>query len=69
MVRSSAAESSSDAAMSVWPNEFRRPQRPMLATQSRAKTGSPSWNFNPSRRVGVYNFPCAPMTVPSTICG
>jgi hypothetical protein len=51
MVRSSAADISSVTASNVWPMLLRWPQRRMDAMQSAARTGSPSWNHRPSRRV------------------
>ena len=44
IVRSSGAESSSVAAISAWPMLSRAQNWLMLATQSRASTGVPSWN-------------------------
>ena len=69
MVLSSGADSSSVAASSAWPNASRLPQRWMLATQSRASTGSPSWNFSPSRSVSFHSLPSFSMVWPATICG
>ena len=37
-------------AIMAWPSASRCAQRRMEATQSRARTGSPSWNSRPSRR-------------------
>ena len=49
MVRSSGALNSSTRRIIAAPNASRRAQRRMLATQSLANTGVPSWNHNPSR--------------------
>ena len=57
------------AAISAWPNASRLPQRPTLATQSRASTGVPSWNLRLSRSVSRQVFPSASVVNPSTICG
>ena len=48
-VWSSGASIRSVKAISAWPKLSRAPQRLMLAMQSRPRTGSPSWNFSPSR--------------------
>jgi hypothetical protein len=57
MVRSSGAERSSVAAISVPPNASRFAQRRMLATQSRAVTRSPSCHNRPDRKVSFHNLP------------
>ena len=69
MVVSSGAESSLVAAISAWPNASRLPQRVMLATQSRASTGVPSWNFRPGRRPSRHSVESSFFTAPLTICG
>jgi hypothetical protein len=69
MVRSSAADISSVAASRVWPMLLRWPQRRMEAMQSAARTGSPSWNHRPSRRVRRQPRPSSDTTWPATICG
>ena len=69
MVLSSGAESSSVTAISACPKLSRLPQRCRLATQSRASTGVPSWNFNPSRNVSRHTLPSLSVTAPCTICG
>ncbi len=63
------ADSSSVAASSACPNASRLPQRWMLATQSRASTGVPSWNFSPSRSVSRQDLPSGSVVKPATICG
>ena len=68
-VLSSFADNSSVAAISAPPNASRLPHRCTLATQSRARTGSPSWNFKPSRRVSVQVLPSFSVVNPSSICG
>ncbi len=69
MVRSSPAERLSVAAISAWPKLSRLPQRSMLATQSRASTGVPSWNFSPSRSAIFQVLPSSSVTAPAAICG
>ena len=69
MVLSSAAPISSVAAISAWPKPSRAPQRLMLATQSRASTLVPSWNFSPWRSVMRQVLPSSSVTAPSAICG
>ena len=68
-VRSSGAESSLVTAISDWPNGSRAPNRLMLAAASRASTGVPSWNRNPSRSRSVHIVPSFSTVWPSTICG
>ena len=53
IVLSSGADNSSVAASRAWPNASRFPQRCTDATQSRARTRSPSCHFSPSRRVSL----------------
>ena len=43
-------------------------QRVTLATQSLARTGSPSWNLSPSRSLKVQVSPSAATSSLSTIC-
>ncbi len=69
MVRSSGADKSSVAASKACPNVSRLPQRAMLATQSRASTGSPSWNRSPSRSASRQRRPPSSTVAPATICG
>ena len=69
MVRSSAAANSSVWAIRVWPNPSRAAQRRMLATQSRASTGAPSWKRSPSRSRMVTVRPLSAVSKPSAICG
>jgi len=69
IVRSSLARISSSAAAQVWPKLSRLLQRLSEATQSRARTGSPSWNLRPSRRRIVQVLPSADTSAPSAICG
>ena len=66
---SDGADTSSVAARSTPPNPSRCHQRWMLATQSRASTGVPSWNFSPSRSVMSHCLPSAPTVWPAAICG
>ena len=49
-LRSSIASKESTNFMVSWPNPSRAPQRSIEAMQSGERTGSPSWNFSPSRR-------------------
>ena len=69
MVLSSGALISSVTAATDRPKLSRRPQRVMEATTSRPRTGSPSWNFSPSRRVSFQVLPSFSTTCPSSICG
>ncbi len=69
MVRSSGALSSAVAASRRWPKPSRTPQRRMLATQSFASTGEPSWNFSPVRSFSVQRSPSAATSWLSTIWG
>jgi hypothetical protein len=69
MVRSSGAESSSVACISVVPKGSRFAQRWMLATQSRASTFSPSCHNRPGRSVRFQSLPSFSMLCPSSICG
>ena len=69
IVLSSGALSSSVASISAWPNASRTPQRLMLATQSRASTGVPSWNLSPVRRPSRHSRLSGLRTAPATICG
>ena len=41
----------------------------MLATQSRARTGVPSCQRRPSRRVSFQSLPSFSVVWPATICG
>ncbi len=52
-VRSSIARIASSASAQVWPNGSRLLQRSSEAMQSALRTGSPSWNFRPSRSLIV----------------
>ena len=63
------AEISSVRASITAPNASRCPQRRMLATASRARTGVPSWKRNPSRSVSSHCLPSSLTTWPATICG
>ena len=51
-----------------WPMGSRGIQRNRLCTTSVARTGSPSWNFSPSRRRKVQILNSASCSSPSTIC-
>ena len=53
----------------LWPIGSRFIQRSSDATQSRASTGSPSWNSRPSRSRMVQRRPLSSTLWPSTICG
>ena len=66
---SDGADSSSVRYISVPPNGLRLPKRCIVATQSRASTGVPSWNISPSRNVRSHCLPSSLITWPSTICG
>jgi hypothetical protein len=68
-VRSSTAATSSVAAMSAWPKASRCPQRRTEAAQSRARTGSPSWNRSSSRKRMFQTRPSFSTVCPSAICG
>ena len=67
--RSSSAASSSTTGSSFWPLELRFIQRFRLATQSVARTGSPSWKRRPLRSVKVQARPSSATSCPSAICG
>ena len=67
--RSLSSVISATRASNSWPKASRRPQRRMEATQSRPRTGVPSWNFSPSRRVKRQRRPPFSTTWPCTICG
>ena len=69
MLRSSGAARSSVRAISTWPIGSRAAQRRMEATQSAARTGSPSWNLSPSRRRIVTRRPSFSTAWPSAIWG
>ena len=64
-VLSSAAVSSSVIPIKVRPNESRFPQRWIEATQSRASTGVPSWNFRPLRRPMRTSLPSSSLVRPA----
>ena len=49
-LRSSIASKLSTNFIVSWPKPSRAPQRWIEAMQSDERTGSPSWNFSPSRR-------------------
>ena len=66
---SSSGLISSVSDSSFWPNPLRAPQRLMEATQSIDRTGSLSWNSNPSRSVKVQVSLSSLISWPWTICG
>ena len=66
---SSTTSTASVTVASFWPKGLRRIQRVMLGTTSCARTGSPSWNFSPSRSVMVMVRPPSSATWPAAICG
>jgi len=68
-VRSSGVDSSSVASISVLAKMTRGAKRRMLATTSRASTGSLSWKRRPSRSFSVQVNPSSSTVWPSTICG
>jgi hypothetical protein len=68
-VRSSAADSSSVAAIKALANGTRTAKRRILATTSFANTGSLSWKRSPSRRRSSQVSPSSSTSCPSTICG
>src|SRR6266851_2783260 len=63
------ALASSARAISAVPIGSRWPQRLIVAAQSRANTGLPSWNLSPSRRVRSHCLPSFETVSPATICG
>ena len=65
---SSAAICAVSAAM-VWPNGSFLDQRRTEATASLARTGWPSWNVCPSRRVNTQVSPSGETSARSTACG
>jgi hypothetical protein len=69
IVLSSGAEISSAWRSSDVPNASRTLHRLMLAMQSRANTGSPSWNFNPGRSLIFHVRLSSEIVWPSAICG
>jgi hypothetical protein len=67
--RSSTASRLSVTDSSFWPVGLRFIQRRMDATQSAARTGSPSWNLRLGRSVIVTRRPSSSVWTPSAICG
>ena len=68
IVLSSTATISSERWITRFSSGSRCPPRWIEATQSRASTGVPSWNFNPSRSVSVYCLPSFSTFSPASIC-
>ena len=68
-VRSSAASQASIAGATTWPSVSTADQRRMLAAQSLASTGVPSWKRRPSRSRMVHRRPSSDTVWPSAICG
>ena len=69
MVRSSVASILSTASIIIAPKASRLPQRLMLAAQSWARTGVPSWNHKSSRSL-IFQVRQSSSTVwPAAICG
>ena len=68
-VRSSAALPAFHGGGEELPEGSRFDQRAKLAAQSRARTGSPSWNRSPSRRRMRHTRPSSETVWPSAICG
>ncbi len=66
---SETADSSSVTAISALPNASRAAKRRMLGTTSCARTGSPSWNRSPSRKVRSQVLPSFSTACPASICG
>ena len=69
MTLSEGALTSSVRAVSAVPIGSRCPKRLIVATQSFARTGLPSWNLSPSRRVNSHCSPSLEVVWPATICG
>ncbi|MNT29467.1 hypothetical protein D3C72_1652070 [compost metagenome] len=69
IVLSSSAVSDSVACIRERPIRSFLAQRWMLATASCARTGAPSWNFNPSRSVIFHSSPPFSLVWPAAICG